>query len=133
MRPFSSLGHSRVLLEQAPGASGELPQAACVPPLMPQSSPCLTFPRHYHLRIPAPHAGSVHGIPAAQPGASPAARSTPWLLWLLLSAALGNPLPCSVRGQRGAGRSGVWWEHFLGAPAGLGLCPAPLCAVLRPP
>ncbi|XP_075374947.1 cytohesin-1 isoform X3 [Mycteria americana] len=48
-----------------PGASGELPQAACVPPSMPQTGPCLTFPQHYHLRIPAPHAGSVHGIPAA--------------------------------------------------------------------
>lgn len=32
---------------------------------MPQTGPCLTFPQHYHLRIPAPHAGSVHGIPAA--------------------------------------------------------------------
>lgn len=78
-----------------PGASGELPQVACVPPSMPQTSPCLTFPQHYHLRIPAPHAGSVHGIPAA-PLHSPALKAgepaprpgscgfSSWQLWGIL-------------------------------------------------
>lgn len=102
--------------QQGPVGAGPRERAASCPrlrvspPSMPQTGPCLTFPQHYHLRIPAPHAGSVHGIPAA-PLHSPArgrrARSTPWLLWLLLSAALGSPLPGLSEGGRGAGRSGV--------------------------
>lgn len=51
--------------EQAPGSCPRLR-----PPSIPQTSPCLTFPRHYHLCIPAPHAGSMHGIPAAPPGST---------------------------------------------------------------
>ncbi|XP_075626421.1 cytohesin-1 isoform X2 [Balearica regulorum gibbericeps] len=148
--PVSEHGDHKTLLvtesQQGPVGAGPRERAASCPrlraspPSMPQTSPCLTFPQHYHLRIPAPHAGSVHGIPAA-PLHSPALAAgepapTPWLLWLLLSAALGNPLPrLSEGGQWGAGRSGVWWGPFPGALAGVRTLLSPggcFCRVATP-
>lgn len=116
----TALGHSRVPSEPQ-GANGELPPG-CASPSMPQSGPRLTFPQHYHLCIPAPHAGSVHGIPAAQPGArrhEPAPRPGS------CSFSSRHLLGTSARVERGggvlagAGAAGP----FPGLLLRLGLCP----------
>lgn len=116
----TALGHSRVPSEPQ-GANGELPPG-CASPSMPQSGPRLTFPQHYHLCIPAPHAGSVHGIPAAQPGArrhEPAPRPGS------CSFSSRHLLGISARVERGggvlagAGAAGP----FPGLLLRLGLCP----------
>lgn len=116
----TALGHSRVPSEPQ-GANGEL-SPGCASPSMPQSGPRLTFPQHYHLCIPAPHAGSVHGIPAAQPGArrhEPAPRPGS------CSFSSRHLLGTSARVERGggvlagAGAAGP----FPGLLLRLGLCP----------
>lgn len=78
------------------------PRLRASPPYHRQALPHL--PTASPPRIPAPHAGSMHGIPAAP--CSAAGASAPWLLWLLFLAPLGNPLPGFSRGA-GVGRIGV--------------------------
>ncbi|XP_033923343.1 cytohesin-1 isoform X2 [Melopsittacus undulatus] len=71
--------------------------------------------QHSHSRIQLHMQAACMASPLHRPPA-------PWLLWLLLSAALGNFVRVKGGGN-GCCRTGVWWDLSLGLSLGSGLCP----------
>lgn len=102
-RPFRSPSHSR-MWSRPPGASGELPQAACIPPPCHRQAP--VSPSHgiitsaSRLHMQAACMASLLHRPAPQPE-----PSAPWLLWLLFLAPLGNLPPGCSKGN------GCWQDR----------------------
>uniref|UniRef100_A0A8C5NLF4 Cytohesin 1 n=1 Tax=Junco hyemalis TaxID=40217 RepID=A0A8C5NLF4_JUNHY len=92
-RPLRSPSHSR-MWSRPPGASGELPQAACVP-LHTTDQPCLTFPRHYHL------ASRLHMQAACMAS----------LLHPAPSRSLRALAPVASLGTSGGSSARVWWGN----------------------